>query len=191
MTTFYLIRHGAKKKLLTDKGLSKIGKIQAEKTANYIKNFLITHIYSSPSLRTIETAQVISRMLQLHVIEENSLGERMDRLPDQTFKQFIKEWNYATQNPEFKPKGGNSVKETAKKLTTLVYNLTRKFDSGRIVFVTHGGAIRDFLVSLSDEYTVMFDKKLMQAVDECSITKIVFQRKNITVEYADYTDHLK
>ncbi|MDO8497402.1 MAG: histidine phosphatase family protein [bacterium] len=192
MTIFYLIRHGNKKKQPGDYGLSELGKAQSERTAKHLKIFPIIAICTSPYARAQETAQIIARILNLPVIIEQSLKERMNWEKEyRSFEEFIQEWQYATDNPESKPKFGDSVKETAKRIDDIINKLADDSENGHIVLVTHGGTIRDFLVILSKEYSLKFAEKQMEGVRECSITKIVLSRKKIIVKYLDNVYHLK
>ncbi len=69
MTTFLLVRHGytewIEKELLhgiSDLPLSEFGFKQAELTAQYLKDTKIDRLYSSPLLRTMQTAEKISKV---------------------------------------------------------------------------------------------------------------------------------
>lgn len=192
MTTFYIVRHGNKKQHSENLGLSELGKKQAKRTAVFLKKLLsIEAIYSSPSIRTKETALIISRELNLPVIEENSLRERMNwESKNQTFDEFLKEWQYATRNPEFKPKIGDSVLETAKRMEGMVKKLSRDHSNKGLVLVSHGGAIRDFLLIISKKLKMPFPDERIDIVRECSITKIIYQSEKIFVKYFDNVDHL-
>lgn len=191
MTIFYLIRHGEKKGGPGDVGLSESGKIQAERTARYFKKLPIAKIYSSPYARAKETAKIISHELNLDVIEENSLRERMNwETTNQTFDEFLKEWEYASHHPNFKPHLGDSVKETATRMKNIMGNLSVGNNNNHIILVTHGGAIQDFLVTVSKEFKILFTKGKIESMKECSVTKIVYGVKGIIVEYFDNIDHL-
>ena len=71
MTTFLLVRHGytewIEKEILhgiSDLPLSEFGLKQAELTAQYLKNTKIDRMYSSPLLRTMQTAEKISKTIR-------------------------------------------------------------------------------------------------------------------------------
>lgn len=191
MTTFYIIRHGSKKQHSENQGLSELGKTQAKLTAVFLKKLSIEAIYSSPSVRTKETAQIISQELKLPVIEENSLRERMNwESKNQSFDEFLEEWQHATRHPEFKPRKGDSVLETAKRMEDMIKKLSRENSNKTLALVCHGGAIRDFLVILSKRLKMPFPDVGIEIVRECSITKIVYRSEKIVVKYFDNVDHL-
>lgn len=192
MTTFYLIRHGNKKSKPGDMGLTTLGKNQAKLTAEYLKKFPVTAIYSSPYVRTKETANIISEILKLPIIEESSLKERMNwEFEHLSFDAFIREWQHATDNPEFKPRFGDSVKDAARRLNYIIKRLAQEIQDGQIVLVTHGGIIRDFLVMQSNKYRLYFSNKQVDSVNECSITKVTSNGKTILVKYFDNDYHLE
>lgn len=60
MTTIYLIRHGQKQSHVGDPGLTDIGLKQAQQTGEYLSQFPISKIVSSPFKRTVETAEQIA-----------------------------------------------------------------------------------------------------------------------------------
>lgn len=55
MATIYLIRHGQKELHAGDPGLTPTGIDQAKQTGNFLSQFPITKIVSSPFKRTVET----------------------------------------------------------------------------------------------------------------------------------------
>ena len=85
-------------------------------------------------------------------------------LPNQSFEDFLKDWEYASQNKEFKPKFGSSVTETAKRLGNIMGKLAKAYENGNILLITHGGTIRDFLVMLSEKYKSLFSKRKMEGI---------------------------
>lgn len=56
MTTFYILRHGARVSSKEDTSISEIGKKQAELTASHLKKLNISEIYASPLKRAQKTA---------------------------------------------------------------------------------------------------------------------------------------
>ncbi|MDQ3098748.1 MAG: histidine phosphatase family protein [bacterium] len=191
MNVLYLIRHGEKQRGQGDPGLSELGLEQAKKTALYLSSFPINAIYSSPSARTRETAQIIAETLRLKVIFDDLLKERMywDQ-PDQSFEEFLKEWESASSNPDFVPRSGNSVRQTAERLNQFICERRSDGKDKQIVAVTHGGTIRDFLTLLSEEHKAMFTHRNMEGIHECSITELSFDSSSIKITSFDEIIHL-
>lgn len=88
----YLARHGHREDFIGDSeqynykwaetaknrynpALSSLGKLQAQKLAEDLKNVNIDHLFSSPFLRTIETASFISKICGSKIKIENGLSE--------------------------------------------------------------------------------------------------------------------
>lgn len=58
-----------------DVGLSKNGEAQVTRTAEWLKRFEITQIYTSPRVRATESARIVAETLALPVIIENRFAE--------------------------------------------------------------------------------------------------------------------
>ncbi|MHA2092560.1 MAG: histidine phosphatase family protein [Candidatus Kariarchaeaceae archaeon] len=76
----YLLRHGvdlaSHKQKFEDLLLTIEGKAQAEKIAEYLSQFHITNIFSSPLKRAIETAEIISARLEVELLIDDRLRDR-------------------------------------------------------------------------------------------------------------------
>lgn len=191
MTTFYLIRHGDKNREAGDPALSELGKQQAKKTARHLTQLPINAIYSSPLLRTKQTAFIIAKELDLTVVEEEALKERMNwELPNQSFEEFVKEWNYATLHPDFKPSLGDSVVDTAERIQKVIKKLAMKHTQEQVVLITHGGAIKDFISTISKKHAKLIAQRKMEGIRECSITKVISDGETIKLQEIDIIDHL-
>lgn len=82
MTTLIFIRHGQSESNLnrvftgqTDIPLTSLGRDQAERTAQYLKQFPISHIYASDLSRAMDTAAPTARELGLEVVPNSKLRE--------------------------------------------------------------------------------------------------------------------
>lgn len=94
----YLLRHGITDACLQntkmkDVHLSELGKLQIMKIKRYIPNS-IEKIYSSPTLRTMETAKIINKDLECPILTDLRLKNKLDEnFPDyfQNISSFIKD----------------------------------------------------------------------------------------------------
>ncbi len=82
ITNFYFVRHGEVENSrgiwygrLDGYPLSNNGKIQADLTADYLKTQYINELYSSPLLRSKQTAEIIALKLNLDIHYSNDLLE--------------------------------------------------------------------------------------------------------------------
>lgn len=191
MTTFYLVRHGEKIREKGDPGLSDIGREQAKHTAVYLSRFPITAVYTSPLLRTKETAHIIGLHLQIPVTLEPLLIERINwELPHQSFEEFVKMWNDATAHPEVTPPFGDSVVTTAQRVKIVLQSLSKVHTGAHVALVTHGGTIRDFLTTFFEEYRQLFASRKMEGIRECSVTKVLHDNNEITISEVAFEEHL-
>jgi broad specificity phosphatase PhoE len=82
----FLLRHASpdlsqsniKYSILPGPPLSSQGEIEARQLAKFLKKSQLVKIYCSPFLRTLRTAQIISDVIRVPVIEEVNLMEWQD-----------------------------------------------------------------------------------------------------------------
>lgn len=194
MTTFYLVRHGQKERIIGDPPLSELGVKQAEVTGKFFKQFEITHIYSSPLMRTQQTADTIGKILQLPFQTDDRLKERMnwgDR-KGETFEEFLDEWEKASRDRNYQPINGNSASKTGKRLRDFLLEIESKHRNEEVLIVTHGGAIGDFLQNTFSNLTYVISPQGTNYVEilECSITTIKKERDEFILEKVGDTAHL-
>jgi len=191
MTIIYLIRHGQKHTHVGDPGLTEVGIKQAKQTGQYLSQFPISKIISSPTKRTIETAKNIAEIMDLEYSSDNDLIERMDWTdPNVTRNEFLQEWIKSTNNRDYVPKYGDSSKSTGKRVSQLI----NKIADEHIVLVTHGGAILDYLRNIFGDEKI---SKLRKQYDEgedyqmqnCAINKIIIDDQP-TLELLNFVEHL-
>lgn len=197
MNTFYLVRHGDKEKIKGDVKLTKKGISQALKTGLYLKDENIHIIFSSTYRRTRETSLYINKSLNCEIIFDKRLRERMNwgEIKNQTFEEFIKEWEYSNNNRDYKPTVGLSSLESSKNAIGLIVEINKKYKDKNILLITHGGVIGDILRSLFtvnelNKHKPNFVNELDKTIKVCSITK--FSLNGITFELLELalTKHL-
>lgn len=184
MTTFYLVRHGKKESKNEFTSLSDIGIKQAELTAKYFKSLNISSIYASPLKRTQQTAEIISKEIKIPIVTDDKLRERMEWVPvEESFEDFLKEWDKTSIDRNYKPPIGDSSYKTGDRVKAVLEKIADSNSS--ILVVTHGGAIGDFLRNIfSDEQLSLKTRPLSSIkyveISECSITEV----QKINNEYA-------
>lgn len=142
MTTIYLIRHaytGIKEHLQEpDTPLSKVGKAQAEKLANRLKNLKLGVIFCSEYRRAAETAQIIVKLHKAKIKVNNSLDE-------------IGVWTSPTQlhSPTFSPREYEEelgiLHRAQEKAIEFLEEASRLYVGKKIVVVAHGNIIRGII----------------------------------------------
>jgi len=200
MQTFYLIRHGQKQPTAGEPELTQLGHQQAAATAQFLTQFPIDKIFSSPSMRTQQTAQHISDALKLPIQLDTLLRERANwgDDPSQSFPQFLNMWGKSTQDRSFAPHVGDSSIEAGQRMEQIV-DLIRSDETifHHVVLVTHGGVIGDFLRNIFGDAAL---KEILMTfqyrtpgdynVHECSITEVVFDETPTLKKLANI-DHLE
>ncbi|MEK7550317.1 MAG: histidine phosphatase family protein [Patescibacteria group bacterium] len=197
MNTFYLIRHGQKVGEAGDSGLTELGKIQAEKTAEFLNDKKIFKIYSSTFARAKETAEIINKTLKVGIVFDDRLRERMNwgSVPNQTLEEFLKEWEYSNLHREFKPKAGISSLQSGKDALNVISEISTFFPNSNIAIITHGGVICDLLrnIFLDSELIKLqpdFPEKLDRLIKECSITILNKNDDKYSLKEIGAVDHL-
>ena len=189
-----LIRHGLKNLRKGDVSLTKEGEKQAELTAKHLlKNEKVAKIVSSPLLRTKQTAQIISQALGLDISFDDKLRERKNfgDTPNQSFDDFLKEWEYCSVNREFKPNNGLSSVESGTNLQKVIEKNAMP-ENQTLALVTHGGIITDFLKNVLSESGVNKWKHHFpeNSIRECSITTVQSNNSKFKIVEVGSVKHL-
>lgn len=194
MTTFYLVRHGAKQHPVENKLLSDIGIKQAVLTGKYLKDKNIQALHTSPLKRTHQTAEIIATELQLPIITDERLRERMnfgDR-PGETFEEFLAQWDLTQLNRDYQPPHGDSSYVTGQRVKAVLDEITKE---GNIVIVTHGGAIGDFLQNVFSKDKLPLTQDPLSGgeyieISECSVTTVEKNGGQYVLKRVNDTSHL-
>lgn len=172
-----------------DPPLSEDGVIQARELAAKLKTAKITHIFASPFLRTIQTANEVAQVLNLPIKLEAGLCEWlnphwMDEIPethplswlvarypliDESYQSYIK--------PQYPETETQLYQRTAATIKQLVTEFTDD-----ILIVGHGGSVLGTARGLVDD---AFFK-----VPLCSLTKVVKYDHNWQIELTADISHL-
>ena len=131
-----------------DPPLSEDGLVQATELAQRLKSENINHIFASPFLRTIQTANEVAKVLQLPIKLESGLSEWhnkewMTEKPETqtrawlTKKYPLIDWNY---NSYLVPKYPESKKDVFRRTRTTIAKLVSSFDND-ILIVGHGASV--------------------------------------------------
>src|SRR3989339_809422 len=197
MNTFYLIRHGQKVVETGDPGLTELGKEQVEKTAEFLRDKNISKIYSSTYKRTRETAEIINKTLNVEIIFDDKLRERMNwgSIPNQSLVEFLKEWEYSNFHRDFKPKAGISSLQSGQDALNVISEISASLPDSNIVIITHGGVICDLLrnIFLKNELRKLkqdFPEKLDKLIGECSITTLIKNSNKFSLKEIGAVNHL-
>lgn len=193
----FLVRHALKQKAVGDVPITPEGINQALLTARYFGTLPVTAIVSSPLRRAKETAEYIALETNSTVKVDNRLRERANwgDLPGQTFEEFVEMWDRSTREPDYVPPIGDSARQASDRMFSLLLDLVNDYPSGsNVVLVTHGGLITDFLVNFFSEnvlnkFHTNFIAEQSQLISECSITKLIYDRGQYTIDTFGSVEH--
>ena len=214
----YVIRHGETdanvKGQVNDKNvkipINATGKKQAKKTGKYmagrdLKDYII---YSSPSERAQQTAQIIAK--EMKYIDEIIIDERIDELSngmlsgltdsDDLIKEYLKDANKLSKDPiyrelEFpafdikmaKKFKLESIKDANKRVADFYKDLPSK--NKNIIIVTHGGIVKTTIQVLFNIYPQITGD--VTNGRNCTIMCILNEKKKYTLLTLPNTLHLK
>lgn len=150
---FFCIRHGLtelnKQKKVNgevDELLAPEG-IEQAKAAISLMPASIKHIYTSPMIRALQTAEILSSKLKCPVTTIDELTEiRMGSLAGKAWTEMenglkLKK-KHRTIRFDYRPYGGESAEEVKKRVVAFLKKIQGKHQNHEVLFVTHGGIIR-------------------------------------------------
>ena len=154
--TSLIARHGETQKnvlkkshLLNDpEPLTQNGIKQAELIGKYSRNWQPEQIITSPELRSVQTAEIISED-KIKIISDKRLLERnWGDWTGRTWDDLSKDLNKMSieQRFEFMPPNGESWQQFEVRLLNLISDVTK--NAKNTLFITHRGAIRAILTNL-------------------------------------------
>ena len=132
----------------TDSFLNKTGKMQAEKAAEFLKDYSINVAFSSDLKRAAETMNIIMKYHKdAEIYYDKRLRERklgvFEGSKDGSLMKAAKENGLSFF--EFKPEGGESVGEFRKRVVECFNEIKNKYSNKNVLIVTHGGTIINIL----------------------------------------------
>ncbi|OGH24077.1 MAG: hypothetical protein A2698_00545 [Candidatus Levybacteria bacterium RIFCSPHIGHO2_01_FULL_42_15] len=149
----FVIRHGItelnKQRKVNgqiDEPLSLEGAEQAKATIPIIPKS-IRYIYTSPLIRARQTAEIINTKLNHPIFSIDELTEiHMGTLAGYSWEEMelgeeLKK-RHRTVQFDYRPYGGESVKEVKKRVTEFLKKLKKKHKDNEVLIITHGGIIR-------------------------------------------------
>jgi len=134
--------------------LTERSKKKLEKIAKELKEKNIDIIYSSPYLRTKQTAEIIAKELGIEVnFDERLIDIDMGVLHGKSvlsyYKTYIKHKNFLN-----KPEGGESWGDVQKRSIDFIKEIDERYNNKKILIVSHGDPVwflAGFLRGITDE----------------------------------------
>lgn len=200
MTKIILVRHGETDTNIKGKihkysdteQLTANGIKQIEKTSLALKKDNPVAVYCSKEKRAIQSAQIISKNLDIPLFEIDGLEERnWGDYAGLSFQEIKQKAGMDDMSFEerytFRPPNGQSWKETEERLLNTLNEIISKNEGKGIVLVTHGGSIRIYLPTLlgvSKEESYKYDP------DNASISVFDYEDNKFSKIVYNDTSHL-
>ena len=201
MTTVWIARHGNRLDFVNpewfntaprqyDPPLSEDGVIQARELGQRLNNENIAHIFASPFLRTIQTANEVGNILNLPIKLEAGLGEWhnpdwMTATPETHPQELLEsqypriDWSYQSL---VTPQYPESEAEVNRRTAATVKKIVAEF-SEEILLVGHGASVWGGTRGLVPDCPTF-------KVSLCCLVKIVRNSDNWQLKLAGDTSHL-
>jgi broad specificity phosphatase PhoE len=163
MTIFLLIRHGETDYVdealagRIDSPLNLEGMQQSQTVAQALKYLPIRAIYTSPLIRTQQTAEPLAKLLNLEIIVSHELNQvNFGDWQGLEFEDLIQDpnWRLFRENPgSVKIPGGEDSTMVRERVSKAILNLSQQYGEGEIIVIfSHGSIIRhtiSFFIGLS------------------------------------------
>ena len=145
LTNIYFVRHGKAHNpsnifygRLPNINLSKEGREQIEQSAAFLKDKHIIKIFSSPLLRSKQSAKIVSSSLQLHRISEskliNEINSFMEGLPFSSGKSTRFDHYFSPSRKE----GNETFEAIAKRMIKFVATVKKQHPNQNVAVISHG-----------------------------------------------------
>lgn len=200
-TVIYLVRHGQsvanqlnKFCGVTDFPLSKLGKRQAEITADYLSRKPVDVVYSSDLSRAFYTAKAIADKKGLSVIKDKAFREMHCGVwEDMVFDELVKKYSVefsVWQNDigNFACPNGESAKDVQKRLTDAMKRIAEKHKGQTVCIASHAMAIRTFCGTLDGKS--LSKLKNFPWPSNASVTTLEYENSRFKLITYSYDEHL-
>ena len=193
-TAIIFVRHGntdfPKDRLycddVEDPSLNEEGVKQANLAADMLQDVHVDAIISSPSKRTLMTADPIANSTKLRIETDAALKERPFGIWDGLYfdaieQEFPEDYLSWKKNPiSFVPQGGESILDLAVRVKNVLEDVIRQYHGKTVVIVSHVGPIR---VMISQAMDIPLEKYRQLTINNGSISRIDYGRRQNNVIY--------
>lgn len=175
---------------MTDKGIH-----DAQLLGIHLKDMNWTAIYSSPSKRTVRTAEIIKGDNPMHIQKDERLlemhlghleGLTMEEIKEHNSALFSNYWNKPTQ---FANDTGESFFQVKDRVTNFIEAIQLSHQSGNILIVTHGVVIK--MVQVISSKLPLNELWQTPFIDGTSVTKLRVVGGEMETKLAGNLSHLK
>jgi 2,3-bisphosphoglycerate-dependent phosphoglycerate mutase len=137
--------------------LTEYGKKQVADTAKYLKNIPIQKVYVSPVIRTIETAKIVCKILELdYQIDERLYEIELGKLVGMNFEEIVQKFGnlflkfYADNDSTLIRYGVESFCSVKLRIRHLLDEVMKSHQDKNVLLITHLDPIKAALSTLLD-----------------------------------------
>lgn len=173
MSEVWIVQHAEKEAGRGDPGLTSLGFEQARSTAQYLQDQRFGGVFTSPLRRARQTAQIIADMCGYELKTDGRLAERLNWVDaDQTFDEFLAEWEISSRDRDLAPDGGTSSRAAGEQFLRACADAVQLAGGEDVVVVSHGGVTTETLRNLlsDDALSKRSAGILTEGVPNCAIT---------------------
>jgi probable phosphoglycerate mutase len=178
----YFVRHGESEANLlhevSNRGLkhplTEKGRRQALELAQTFQSMPVSHIFCSPLLRAVQTAEILSTELNIpftaaHALCEYDCGIIEGRSDEAAWVMWKELWiNWEAGRYECRIEGGESFEDVKNRFVPFIESLLRRDSPGDVILVGHGGTYRFMLPLLGSGlpagYTMTYTDRIIADV---------------------------
>ena len=198
-TIIYLVRHAETidengirntnedSQMINEKEILSVqGEEQAKKLSKEVELNNIDVIWSSSYTRAKATAKYIANNNGLSINLDSNLSERkLGNLKE--LGEFMKDKNTRDPSQEqlldrkFKTSDGESAEDTRQRMTKFFNGILKKYEGKKIVVVSHGGAIKFFLLNwceVNENTKLVYNSKVLDITSPC-LLKLTFRKNEL------------
>lgn len=156
-------------------GLAPRGRAQAERLATRMKRAALDAIVSSDLERALETAQIVGRACGVDVernphLREVNVGTWTGKSYDEIERLHPEDWAAIARGEDVRRGGGETYAELAVRIELALEQIAGARPHGRVLVVSHGGAIRSFIARILGVSKEGF--RVLDAVSNCGLTHL-------------------
>lgn len=141
----YLIRHCKATGQAPDAELTEEGMEQARELIAFFKGIDVSHVFSSPFTRAIQSIEPLAASRALPILIDDRLAERV--LSTEDMPDWMEKLEQSFDNPDLKFEGGESAREAAERGVAALAEAPDKS-----VLVTHGNMMGLLLKKFEEAY---------------------------------------
>lgn len=144
----YLMRHGTtvwneqrRTQGQVNNRLSRAGILQSKEIANKIKDVKIDHIFCSPLLRAVQTANIINMHHKCRIIKDDRITDINQGIFTGRYFDSLTADELVLKKERAKECGMESLQELYTRVESFFKEIVEKYDSKTVLIVAHSGVI--------------------------------------------------